>query len=394
MRRNLRIFLPIAVVVGILAVAVILVTQKKKELNQVSEYGSKPMPVTAVKAEKGDFYRKKDYLGVVEPAREAEVSTKISAKVEAVHVDEGDRVNSGELLIELDSAEIHHKLASIQAKIREAKANLAGNKATVRSLENSYQYWKAEKERSQNLLQKDAISTSEAQRVADKAAEVKGKLLAARKKNTAIKERISSLKKQIKEVRAKLDYYSISSQYNGTVSERWVDPGDLASPSKPLLKVEDRKALKISFDIPQEDLSEISQGQDVVFSLQGEEKRAKLSLVYPSLNPARMKTAEVWLGGKEKQGLIPGAYLPVSVIVQEFQGVTMVSRSALIPSPRGKKHVFAVRNKHLHAEPVKVLGTSGDKVAVDGISPKTLLIRNTFMGWNSLSTGEKVEVIR
>jgi len=48
----------------------------------------------------------------------------------------------------------------------------------------------------------------------------------------------------------------------------------------------------------------------------------------------------------------------------------------------------------LQARQVKVLAASGDKVAVQGISPGTLLVRSTFLGWNRLSTGEKVEVIR
>ncbi len=394
MRQNYRIFILAAVAVLLLIGAVSLVAEKKKELQQVPKYGNKPMPVTAIKAQKGDLNRKKDYLGVVEPAREAEVSTKVSAKVEEVLVDEGDRVDSGELLIELDFAEIRHKLGSMQSKIQEAKANLSGNRATVKSLESSYQYWKAEKERNQDLLQKGAVATSEAQRVADRAAEVRGRLTAAKEKSKAIQESISSLRKQVQEIRARLEYYSISSQYSGTVSERLVDPGDMASPSKPLLRVEDRKALKISFDIPQEDFPEVDQGQEVVFSLQGKEKRAKLSLVYPSLNPARMKTAEVWLQEKENKGLTPGAYLPVSVIVQEFKNITLVPRSALIPSPRDKKHVFAVEENRLQAREVKVLGTSGDKIAVEGVPPGTRVVQNTFLGWNRLSTGEKVEVIQ
>ncbi|MCF8026391.1 MAG: biotin/lipoyl-binding protein, partial [Desulfobacteraceae bacterium] len=240
MRRNLRIVLVVVIVVGVLAAAVFLVAQKKKELGQAPEYGDKPMPVTAVKAEKGDLHKKKDYLGVVKPAREAGVSTKVSAKVETVHVDEGDRVNAGEILVELDSEEIGYKLDSIQSRIQEAEADLSGNKATTRALESSYRYWKSEKERNQNLLEKKAVSASEAERVAEKAAEVRGKLTAAKEKTTAIKARISSLRNQKKELRAKLDYYAITSQYNGTVSERLVDPGDMASPSKLLLKIEDR----------------------------------------------------------------------------------------------------------------------------------------------------------
>ena len=394
MRRKLRIVLLVVVVAGVLAGAVFLVTQKKKELNQVPAYGNNPMPVTAVKAEKGDLHRKKDYLGVVKPAREAEVSTKVSAKVEAVDVDEGDRVNAGEILVELDSAEVRHKLDSIQSRIREAKADLSGNRATVKALKSSYQFWKAEKERNQKLLEREAVSASEAERVAEKAAEIRGKLTAAKEKTTAIKARISSLRHQKKEIRARLDYYTITSQYNGTVSERLADPGDMASPSKPLLRVEDRETLKITFDIPQADFPEISRGQEVVFSVHGQDKRAGLSLVHPSLNRARMRKAEVWLKGKEREGLTPGAYLPVSVVVEKLQDVTFVPRSALIPSPGEKTHVFAVEKERLQARPVKVLAMSRDQIAVEGVSPGTRIVQNTFLGWNRLSSGEKVEVIQ
>lgn len=394
MKRKLRIVLLVVVVAGVLAGAVFLVTQKKKELTRVPEYGRKPMPVTAVKAEKGDLHKKKDYLGVVKPAREAGVSTKVSAKVEAVHVDEGDEVNAGEILVELDSAEVGHKLDSIQSRIREAEADLSGNKATTRALESSYRYWKSEKARNQNLLEKDAVSASEAERVAEKAAEVRGKLTAAKEKTTAIKARISSLRNQKKEIRAKLDYYAITSQYNGTVSERLTDPGDMASPSKLLLKIEDRQALKISFDIPQADFPEVSRDQEVVFSVQGQDKSARLSLVHPSLNRARMKKAEVWLQGKDRDGLTPGAYLPVSVIVENLQDVTLVPRSALIASPGDEKHVFTVNKGRLQARPVKVLAMSRDQIAVEGVSPGTRIVQNTFLGWNRLSSGEKVEVIQ
>ncbi|MBS3808877.1 MAG: efflux RND transporter periplasmic adaptor subunit [Desulfobacterales bacterium] len=394
MKRKLRIVLLVVVVAGVLAGAVSLVIQKKKELEQVPEYGRKPMPVTVVKAEKGDLHRKKDYLGVVRPALKSGISTKVSAKVEAVHVDEGDWVNSGEILVELDSEELRYRLDSIQARIREAGADLSGNKATVRALESSYRYWESEKERNQNLLEKNAVSASEAERVAEKAAEVRGKLTAAKKKTTAIKERISSLRSQKKELRARLDYYTITSQYNGVVSERLVDPGDMASPSKLLLKVEDREILKLSFDIPQADFPDVSRGQEVVFSVQGQDKRARLSLVHPSLNRARMKKAEVWLEGKDRKGLTPGAYFPVSVIVEKLRDVTLVPRSSLIPSPGGEKHVFAVDKGRLQAKPIEVLGMSGDKVAVKGVSPGARVVRSTFLGWNRLSSGEKVEVIQ
>lgn len=392
MRRNLKVILLVVVFIGLLAGSLLLVKHKKEEISQVSKYGSQPRPVTAIRAQKGNLVKKKDYLAIVEPGLKAQVSSRVSAEIEKVHVDEGDKVKFREALVELDSEEIRHKLESIKYMIQEAQADLAGNRATVKALENSYKYWRTEKKRYQSLVKKGAVSKSDTERIADKTAEIRGRLTAAREKNKAFQERIASLGQQKDEIQASLDYYSIQSPYEGIVSDRMVDPGDLASPSQVLLEIEDREKLKISFDIPQEDLSEIRQGQKVIFSLKGQKHKAEISLVYPSLNKVRMKRAEVWLQGKN--ALTPGAYLPISVIVKRLKDTTLLPRSSLIPSPQGKKYVFAVKQGRLKATAVEILGYSKDQVAVKGLSPGTQVVRNTFLGWNRLSSGEKVEVIR
>lgn len=394
MKTLLRVLITLAVVGALVTVAVVLVQRKQQLLAQAPEYGADPRPVTVAQAREGKLLEKHNYLAVVEPARTANVSARVTARVEEVLVDEGDRVGSGEVLVRLDSDEVEHRIDSVQAQIDQAEADLAANKATIRSLESSHAYWQTEVKRDRRLAKKDAIPESQAERTGEKAAEVEGKLESARQKSLAIKQRIKSLKGQYEELRTKLGYYSIESPYSGLVTKRNVDPGDLAVPSTPVVQLEDRSSLKLSFDVPQQDLPEVRKGLPVHFENGEESKSAEITVMHPSLNKAHMQRAEAWLQDDAKENLSPGAYVRVSVVLREMEAATLVPRSSLIRSPGGGRHVFHVEGGKLVAQKVSVEGFQNDRAAVSGLKPGAEVVENTFLGWTRLSSGEKVKAVR
>ncbi len=238
MKKIVRAIILFLVLSGLIFGAVTLVNHKKKELSQAPKYGSKPRTVTVSTAVQGTLTRKKSYLAVVQPVRKTRVSAQVQARVASVLVDEGDTVNPDQALVRLDTREIEHSLASIRARIEEAGAELAGNQATAKALKRSLEHWQAEKQRYQALSEKELASKSRAESAAEKAAEVKGRLNAAKEKSQAIRKRIESLRQQEKERQIKLEYHTLVSPYQGIVTERLVDPGDLATPSKVLLVIE------------------------------------------------------------------------------------------------------------------------------------------------------------
>jgi RND family efflux transporter MFP subunit len=374
--------------------ALLLIQNKRQELANAPEYGLDPRPVTVTRAKEGDLWLTRDYLAVVEPEKEADIASRVRSEVEEVRVDEGDKVRSGDVLLRLDAAEIRYRLQEIKARIRQARAELAGNRATIRALEQSWQYWQAERERARSLADKGSLSPSEAERTAQKAAEVRGNLESARQTARAIRSRIESLVQQKEAVRAKLAYYTLRSPFPGVVAERRVEPGDMASPSETLIRIQTPDRLRLAFDVPQKDLPRVHQGQNCTFSVDGHKRSAAISLMHPSLNKARMMRAEVRLRDGAGQGLEPGAYVPLSVVLDTLRDATLVPRSSLIPSPKGQKHVFAVQDGRLEPRPVEVLGASGDRAAVSGIDPGVSVVENTFLGWARLSSGERVEAVR
>ncbi|MFO7860072.1 MAG: efflux RND transporter periplasmic adaptor subunit [Desulfosalsimonas sp.] len=394
MRRSIRIGIPVLVIICLVAGGIFLVKQKKKELGQTPAYGARPRPVTVAVTEKGDLTLEKDYLAVVEPFHEARVSARVTAAVEDIRVDEGDRVKAGEVLAELEAEEVEIAVDVLSSRIEQTRAELSGSRATVEALKESHQFWQAEKKRALNLVEKGAISESEAQQTAEKAADVRGKLTAAQEKSVAIEKQIDALKKQKAELRTRRGYYTIKSPFDGIVTQRLADPGDMAAPSKNLFTVQDQSRLKIAFDVPQKDLPEVQQGQTAAFQVKGDMQKAEIRLMEPAMDKAKMMRAEIWPEATGAAGLVPGSYLPVAVIVENLKDVVLIPASALIEGPQGRTHVFTVKDNTLSANPVQLLGRAADRAAVKGIDADTQVVKNTYLGWAGLSSGEKVEAVQ
>ena len=85
--------------------------------------------VTVTKAEKGDVTQNVNYTGEVKAVSVASVSSKVSATVKRVHVDVGDYVREGDVLMTLDSTQ--YTLAYNQANAAYNSALAAKNSAVA-----------------------------------------------------------------------------------------------------------------------------------------------------------------------------------------------------------------------------------------------------------------------
>jgi len=394
LRKAIRILIVLIVAAALVFGGVLLVKHKKQALAAAPKYGMQPMPVRVASARLGDLRKPRDYLAVVEPIRVADVSARVTASVEKVLRDENEWVKAGDVLVTLDSRQIEESIAAMKAQVEQTQADLASNQATVDSLERTVAYWDREAQRDRALADKGAIPGAQAEGTVDKASEARGRLDAARQKSAAIGRSIESLQRRQAELETTLDYCTIRSPFDGIVSHRRVDPGDLAVPGKSLMVVEDRSHLKLALGVPQQDRPAVREGLVVEYSAAQQSREAKLSHLFPSLNTARMLRAEVYLSGRGVDGLSSGAYVPLRVVLGNAKDVTLVPGTALIESPDGHAHVFVVRDGHLEARSVNVLGSSGDDVAVDGIQAGEQVVLSTFLGWAQLASGQMVEAMQ
>lgn len=351
-KKSVRILIMLVVVAAIAGGGITLVKHKKQTLERAPKYVMQPTPVRVAPARLGNLRQTRDYLAVVEPIRVASVAARVTATVEKVLHDENARVKAGDVLVALDNREIAEIVATITK---------------------TYAYWEREAQRDRTLAEKGAIPGAQAEVTFDKANEARGKLAAAE---------------------TQLSYCLIRSPFDGLVSQRMVDPGDLAVPGKSLMVVEDRSNLKLAFDVPQQDLPQVREGLEVVYSIAAKERTATLSHLLPSLSTARMLRAEVYLRGADVAGLSSGAYVPLQVVLGDSKNVILVPAASLVESPDLNSHVFIVQDGHLVARPVRVLGSSGDEVAVEGVQAGEQVVLSTFLEWAQLASDLKVEVLK
>ncbi len=380
----------IVVVVLLVAGGRILVLRKKQRLTKapVAKFAEKS--VDTVRAVRGDLTEHHDYLAWIEPIRTSQISARVTAHITQILHEEGDQVKKGERLVLLDDRDMRDAIAIAKAQIGQAQAELEVNETLLKSLRKTTAYWQAEAQRDSKLAAKGAIPEAQAQATLEKYNVALGKERSAEQRSQVIRQQILTLKVRIKELETRLSYYTITAPFNGTVSARMVDPGDLAVPGKPLLTLEDTSAIKLAFDIPQVDLSFIKVGMAGSFSYEGKTYQAKISRIYPKLNQAHMVRAEALLPATLNSRLPLGAYVTCSVNFVTLKNEVLIPIRALIDM-HDQYYVFVVEHGTLKRHGVQVLGTACDKVAVRGIDSGAEVVVHSFLGWANLSDGLKVE---
>ncbi len=346
----------------IIVIAVLLVVKKKIELATAPAFGKQPVLVSVFYSRRQDVAVFRDYLAVVKAINEARVSTRVAAEVKDVFVDEGDEVKKEELLAKLDDRDILAKIESAKAALASAKEN--------------FDYWQKEYRRDEALFKAGAISEEEFDRAKVAFAKSKASLSAA--------------EKRLDELNTQLDYLQIKSPYDGVVARRFVDPGDMAMPGRPLFLIEDRSRLKLCFDVPQEDAGIISKGKKVFFSVNGKDFEAEITKVFPSLDNARMLKVEVYID--PISGLKTGEYVKLKVLMKQRHNVVVVPESAIVRQGVKRPYVFVVEKGRLKVFPVVTGIGSNSFIEVKNMPEGIAVVKNQYLSWTRLSDGEAVKI--
>ena len=351
-------------IIGIFSGGILLVRHKKAKLAAAPAPTARPTPVRTAMAKTGTLSDIRNYLGLVEPWQTAELSSQITGRIVKIVPREGDSVHQGQVLVVLDDAELRNTLAEAEATLATLKQNVT--------------YWEREMERDTTLAKEGAIAQAVADATADRLNDARGRFRAQRKKCKALI--------------ARLAYSRIESPFNGVVSRRIADPGDLARPDRTLLVVEDRSRVKVCFDIPQKDVPYVQLGTPVKVQTKNGVKELKITRLYPTLNPNRTLTVEV--NAPALNGLLSGSYYPVQVVLSCLEDVVLVPEECIITAPNGQTGVIVIENDKTAVRRVTVALVRNGKAAITGIGPGDTVVRSTYLGWTRLASGELIEVIR
>jgi RND family efflux transporter MFP subunit len=149
-----------------------------------------------------------------------------------------------------------------------------------------------------------------------------------------------------------MGYVEVLAPFDGVITRRWADVGDLAAPGRPLVDVEDPSALQLEADVPEAIASGIQLGDRM--SLRAEplpgEISATVSEIAPAADPTT-RTFRVKVDLPANSLLRSGQFARLLVPTGESASLR-VPASAVVQ--RGQMElVFAVENQRAHLHLVK-----------------------------------------
>jgi RND family efflux transporter MFP subunit len=282
---------------------------------------------------------------VVEAIRQSTLAAQVSGRVIEARLDAGAHFKAGETLMRIDSREAAQGLAGAQAQLANARAQL---------------------ERSKNLFARKFVS----QAALDKAeADYKTALASAGQAGVAS------------------GYGNIAAPFSGIVAQRFVEPGEMATPGKALLSIYDPQGLRAVVNLPQARQGEVRQALRARIEFPETGKwldgvRVEMLPTADSLtHSVRVRVTlpgEAGLSG----GVIPGMFVrahfvigkvkkllvPASAILRrgELTGAYVIDENV----DKGQPHLRQVRIGETVADgAVEVLAglAAGEKVALDPV---------------------------
>jgi RND family efflux transporter MFP subunit len=177
--------------------------------------------------------------GVVVPDRSVTLAAKIVGRVKTVNVEEGDWVNTGDILIDIGDAELRANLAAAEARVRMEELNWAHQEKLA--------------ERVRSLREQATVS---AENLDD-----------ANYKVAAGEQMVATAKAQAARARAMLDETKIRAPFSGVIIRKNIESGDVTAPGEPLLILEDHGILKFRTSVKEQEVARIDKGQNITVTI-------------------------------------------------------------------------------------------------------------------------------
>lgn len=334
--------------------------------SSASDRARAAIAVRTVTAERESLPIVARYTGELD-ADAAEIAARVGGLLEAVRVRIGDRVHEGEVLARVDTAQLVRQVAEVQAQRRSALASAERVQAEL-SLAQS------ELARTEPLLEDKLVSAHEVDALRSRAAALTAEGAAAKAQAEQAKARHQLLQQQIRDAR-------LTAPFDGAVAERYLDPGAVVQHGTPVLRLVREGPLRVRFRVPERDLGRVRKGLPFELTTQATSQQlfeGRIERIAAAISREDRAAAVEGVLDVDAPALRPGMYAEIAVQLGVIEDATTVPGQAVLERPGEggalERGVFAIENETARWLPVRVVGRSGERVAVEGVAPNTRVV--------------------
>ena len=218
-----------------------------------------------------------DATGVFE-ATEILVSSEVNGKIMELGIHEGDRINGGDCVGYIDSAQLFLKKQQLAAGLKAIDIRKPDIRKQIAVLEQQIATARTEQQRMENLVKAKAGNQKQLDDIVNNIKflqkQVDAQYSTLNKTSGSTDAEAERLQYQIMQLDDQLQKCKIINPQTGTVLVKYAEPGEVTMAGKPLYKIADIDLLYLRAYITVEQLSQLKQGQSVrVFADFGKDDR-------------------------------------------------------------------------------------------------------------------------
>jgi len=323
--------------------------------------------VSVVRVGEGAITQRISAPGSLLARRESEIGTMVSGRIERVFVAEGDRVEAGAPLFQIDPG-------PHAAALRGAEAGLDLARAERRQIE-------ADLARARELERERIVAPQQMDRLATS-------LAVARARERQAAEAVAIARQDLERTR-------VVAPYAGSVARRLADEGTtaLVQPQTIVLVLQETAALEAKAAIPESQLQSIQPGDPTLLFVEGiaDPIETAVAVVGDTIDPATRTYLVTMDVANADHRLKAGVFARVEIRPRARQSAALVPRAA-VRTEEGRNRVLVVRDGRAQAVPVEV-GVVSDELAeiVKGVEVGEPVIVGEAAG--ALAPGMRVRVV-
>ena len=295
-----------------------------------------------------------EVTGTATAIRVAEIGSPLAARVEAIAVTEGQRVEEGDLLVRLDDQ---------QARLQASQAAAAASAAKVQA-----DLAAAERERLGPLAERGTIAPSRLDQLAAQADAAEANARAARSATWAAQRMVVDTK--------------VTAPFAGTVVDVAVELGELPMRAPYLVRLVDLSTLEVTARVHARELAHLAVGDPIVAKFPDLERtvEGKLGRLGREIDPAT-RTVEVVAQIDNPDGAIPSGIFAEVRITPTVERRGLVVPRAAVAEGEGGSIVYTVDGNVARAHPVRVRAIDSQRLEiVEGVAAGAVLVMSGVDG--------------